>query len=178
MDHRDGVSVTSLAMVRPPVRVLRLGEVLAQQAVKIGMADRVATLDSTISRLLGRVGERSGTKAEGKVNVAAMMPARISAGRNLGRVLNELIDGKVTEERSRQDIIKDMADEADVSPSTVEQILMGKINCPPLDRLEGFARVLDVPVKRLVDAAEEDGCDYSENEDSQARLLRRRVDWL
>ena len=38
--------------------------VLAQEAVKIGMADRVGTLDSAISRLLGRVGERAGAKAE------------------------------------------------------------------------------------------------------------------
>ena len=38
--------------------------VLAQEAVKIGMADRVGTLDSAISRLLGRVGERTGSKAE------------------------------------------------------------------------------------------------------------------
>ena len=63
-----------------------------------------------------------------------------------------------------------------ISASTVGQILAGEINCPPLSRLEGFARVLKVSVGSLVSAAEKDGCSYDRSsrrltiEEERARL--------
>lgn len=56
----------------------------------------------------------------------------------------------------------DLADAAGISESTVGQIVGGSISCPPRGRLEAFARLLDVPVSRLISAAESDGCDYGD----------------
>jgi len=83
-------------------------------------------------------------------------------GRNLSRVLTDLVNGKTTEERPRESIISDMASNAGIEPGTVNQILDGDIDCPPLDRLRGFAESLGVPLSRLQNAAEEDGCSYDE----------------
>lgn len=81
-------------------------------------------------------------------------------GENLGAFLNAEIDKKVTDDKSRADIIDDMAEEAGISTSTVSQILSGKIICPPVDRLEGFARALDISASSIISSAESDGCDY------------------
>ncbi len=94
-------------------------------------------------------------------------------GERLAALLNRLIDDMATDERTRSDIIDDMADAAGISASTVNQILNGSINCPPLDRLEGFAEVLDTSLARLRRAAEEDGCEYSDNDDE--RSLRTAI---
>lgn len=89
----------------------------------------------------------------------------IKAGEKLASLLNRLIDGLVTEDRSRADIIEDMGRAAGISSGTVNQILNNEINCPPLSRLEGFAEALDVSVSRLRTTAETDGCDYGEEDD-------------
>ena len=83
---------------------------------------------------------------------------RFRAGVRLGSLLVELRDdqGLTT---------ADLAEAAGVDEDTMEQILDGEINCPPRERLEGLAGLLDVPVSRLTDAAEEDGCDYSEDDE-------------
>ncbi len=89
-------------------------------------------------------------------------PGGVRAGERLAAELNRLIDNQVTEERSREDIIADMAEAAGIDVSTVNQILRGEINCPPVERLQGFADVLDVDVTELISAAEEDGCLYDQ----------------
>lgn len=81
-------------------------------------------------------------------------------GENLGAFLNAEIDKLVTDDRSRTDIIEEMASEAGISASTVGQILRGEIVCPPVDRLEGFARALDISASSIISSAETDGCDY------------------
>jgi len=86
-------------------------------------------------------------------------------GDQLAALLNTLIEALVTDDRSKTDIVEDMASAAGISSSTVNQILSGSINCPPIDRLEGFASVLSSSVSRLVTAAERDGCEY-DNENS------------
>ena len=50
----------------------------------------------------------------------------------------------------------------EVSPSTVMQILRREIDAPPRERLDGFARVLNIDVDRLLQAATADGGNYGE----------------
>lgn len=83
-------------------------------------------------------------------------------GQNLASRLNGIIEDKVTDDTSRADIISSIADAADISSGTVNQILNNEIDCPPLDRLSGFASALNVSQSSLVSAAESDGCEYSE----------------
>lgn len=58
-----------------------------------------------------------------------------------------------------------------IDESTFGGILQGDsgINCPPLNRLRGFASALGIPSQRLIDAAEADGCEYA-SESERARL--------
>jgi len=60
------------------------------------------------------------------------------------------------------DVIGELAQEAGIDESTVRQIMEGDIECPPIGRLEAFARVLDASVEDMIAAAEEGGCDYEE----------------
>ena len=83
-------------------------------------------------------------------------------GTRLASLLNEQIDSMVDDDTNRSDVIAQMARAASISSSTVNQILGGDINCPPISRLEGFARVLDVSMTRVRGAAESDGCEYDE----------------
>jgi signal peptide peptidase SppA len=93
---------------------------------------------------------------------------QIMAG-NLSDLLNRLIDERAgDDEDARQRLIGRMASEAGISESTVGQILRGEIACPPLRRLAGFARALNVPVSRLRRAAESDGCEYNGGDDATA----------
>lgn len=92
----------------------------------------------------------------------------IRAGERLGNVLDGLIDDKAeADDMTRTEVMEEMAEEADISVSTVQQIVSGDITCPPLERLEAFAEVLQVPTSDLTDAAEQDGCEY---DDTEARL--------
>lgn len=152
----------------------------AEAAVEAGMADRVGTLKETLESLGANTDSTRVLLAEAdesigespRKNSTGLRRRRFSllakscgvinpsAGQNLGRVLNQIIDEQATEDRPRSQIVEEMADAAGISESTVNQILRGEINCPPINVLEGFARVLKVSVKRLTDAAERDGCEY------------------
>lgn len=83
-------------------------------------------------------------------------------GERLAAVLNRRIDDIADDDEERSEIIDAMAEAAGIARSTVNQILRGSINCPPLDRLAGFARVLRISQESLVSAAEQDGCEYDE----------------
>ena len=78
-------------------------------------------------------------------------------GDALAARLNSIING-MSEQRGT--VIGRMAAAAGISVSTVNQILNGSINCPPIRRLNGFARVLKVSSKSLQTSAERDGCNY------------------
>lgn len=71
----------------------------------------------------------------------------------------------------------DLAEAAEVSVSAVRQVLQrdGGITCPPLSRLEGFARALDVPTQRLVDAAKADGCEYETETRSTDPVVSKQI---
>ena len=80
---------------------------------------------------------------------------------SLASLLKKLIDESENEDRSRPDIVSSMARESGIDESTVGQIVRGEISCPPLLRLRGFAKALDVPAKDLIEQAESDGCTYN-----------------
>lgn len=84
---------------------------------------------------------------------------REKRGEVLGSMLSDAVDGMVTDDLPRADIIQQLADAAGISSSTVNQIINGSIQCPPVDRIEAFAGVLDVSIASLTDAALQDGCD-------------------
>jgi hypothetical protein len=86
-------------------------------------------------------------------------------GQKLASTLNHAIEARENDENSSADIIESMATVSGIDVDTVRQILRGDIVCPPLERLQGFAKVLDTPVEALRNAAESDGCDYTERED-------------
>ena len=67
----------------------------------------------------------------------------------LAEMLNSMTDKLVTDERSRSDIISEMADAAGIEVGTVNQILRGDITEPPDERLEGFAKVLGGSADKL-----------------------------
>lgn len=90
------------------------------------------------------------------------MSNEIVKGRSLGSFLDKRIESMTTESRSRADIVESIGSAAGISSSTVNQILNGSINCPPLSRLRGFARALNVSMNSLTSAAEGDGCNYDE----------------
>lgn len=90
----------------------------------------------------------------------ADMEEAMRFGQRLADMLNMRIDSMATDDRPRARIIEEMGMAADITAGTVNQILNGSVNCPPMERLEGFARVLNVSVERLRQAAESDGCSY------------------
>ena len=96
-------------------------------------------------------------------------------GQKLASTLNQLIDAQASESTSRADIIRDMASAAGIDASTVNEILQGTIDCPPLDRLQGFAKVLSgASASSLRSAAESDGCNYVDR-DSSAIPIREVI---
>lgn len=80
-------------------------------------------------------------------------------GAGLSSLIEGLIEDMITEDLARDDIIERLGRAAGIAPDTVNQIVLGTIDCPPARRLTGFARVLDVSARRLADAAIADGCD-------------------
>ena len=78
-------------------------------------------------------------------------------GQALGDLLRDLRD-------ERELSNDDLADAAGISVSTIGQILGGTSGCPPVSRLQGLARRLNVNLSRLITAAEADGCDRYEEE--------------
>lgn len=102
---------------------------------------------------------------------------RFHAGESLANRLNNAIDGMVSEQATRADIVEEMASAAGIDTSAVNKILNAEIDCPPLDRLEGFASVLQgVSTASLRSAAESDGCNYDpENRAPYARLRARVI---
>ncbi len=91
-------------------------------------------------------------------------------GEALGSFLNGIIDGMSAD---RADIVDDIASAAGITVSTVNQILNGSIECPPIGRLEDFAGVLSTSLGRIQSAAEEDGCEYDEGASAGGRRPSR-----
>ncbi len=84
-------------------------------------------------------------------------------GASLGALINDLLDAKVTDTKTKEEVQEDAGTAAGISASTVGQIASGSIECPPLNRLQGLARFFGVSVGSLISAAENDGCDYDDD---------------
>ena len=97
-------------------------------------------------------------------------------GAELAALLNRLIDGKVSDDQSRSDIISSMAEAAGIAPGTVNQILDASIDAPPAQRLAGFARVLGVPVSRLENALPADSNNSIEEDDMPDEILKAQLE--
>lgn len=98
------------------------------------------------------------------------MPKRNRSARNgeqLAATVEERISELVTDERTRDDIIAEMAEAAGIEVADVEMILTGETACPTMEVLEAVAPVLDMDSGDLVTAAEADGCDYSGGEEEE-----------
>ena len=84
----------------------------------------------------------------------------IKNGTSLGSFLNAAIEEMISEEMQRSEIIENIASAAGVSTGTINQILNGSINCPPIERLEGFASVLNLSIELIIESAAADSCEY------------------
>ena len=93
-------------------------------------------------------------------------PSQGQRGDALASYLNEQIG-----DENREETIGRMASEAGIETNTVNQILNGSINCPPMERLEGFARALDVSVDMLIERAGQDGCNYEAEAEEDRNVL-------
>lgn len=104
-----------------------------------------------------------------------LVEKRLEKRGSMTDTMNGLIDDAVeASEDSRADIIEDIASEANRAKSTIHNILNGQINCPPKDPvLDGFGTALAKRLSgsassitdKIINAAERDGCDYSEDGD-------------
>ncbi len=79
----------------------------------------------------------------------------------MGRRLAALLNGEVDKrDDDRADVVSRLASAAGIEENTVNQILNGSIDCPPLARLRAFASSLSVSLDSLISAGEADGCTY------------------
>lgn len=85
-------------------------------------------------------------------------------GSSLGAVIDSAVEDMVTDTTTKGDILEQVGSAAGISGNTVGKIIAGDINCPPIERLEGFASVLGVTLQSLLTAAGSDGCEYNPEE--------------
>lgn len=111
--------------------------------------------------------------SEDGCNTEREQVAKQKRGTNLSTRLNNLLDDLINDERTRSDIVDEMADAAGIESGTVNQILNESIDCPPLDRLEGLADFFNVSMDSVISAAEEDGCTYER--ERKIGLLKRMM---
>lgn len=81
-------------------------------------------------------------------------------GTKLAAALKRAISEMESEDKPRAQIVAGMGRSAGIDAGTVNQILEGSIDCPPVGRLRGMARALDISVEALTRAASQDGCEY------------------
>lgn len=170
LDKLDGEYTRLVAQVtgHPEARVRAWLEaetwMTAEEAVELNFADEII---ETGEADLVPVATSQRALLQQFRHVPGDLAALVRAGRSgprqgaeLASVLTSAINGLASEDQPEGQIIDEMADAAGIEPGTVRQILDGSINCPPIERLEAFASVLDVPVETLVEAGNRDGCDY------------------
>ncbi|MFQ5775853.1 MAG: helix-turn-helix domain-containing protein [Kiloniellaceae bacterium] len=179
-----GVATTTLALKGRPFRdqlevILAAAEDLAGRAGDIAAlraaegrglpAGRIAKLRDLKSAIEAILAAEEAPRIEARRLVARNMAIRAGIDTALGgccKVDRTLVKGRrlgalLRRLRDEQELSnEDLARAAGIDVSTMGAILGGDINCPPLRRLRGLARRLDVPVSRLRAAAEADGCDY------------------
>lgn len=65
-------------------------------------------------------------------------------GNKVVRALNEAITSRVTQDKKRSDVIKEVAEASGVAPKTIYNTLCGSIKTPPKDRLKKYADALGI----------------------------------
>lgn len=96
-------------------------------------------------------------------------------GTQLASTMNTDIDSMVTESTGRGEILSRVASAGGISVSTLNQILNATIECPPIERLQGFAEVLPGSTSKYQSAAERDGCEYGEDRNGKIYVSRCRI---
>ncbi len=99
-------------------------------------------------------------------------------GESLAGFMNRRIEKLATGSKTRQDVIGAMGSAAGIDPGTVNQILNGSIDCPPIERLAGFAKALGVSEDQIRSLAEKDGCKYPKqtSEQDQGEITMNKDD--
>lgn len=164
-DKRDAVQriisksiLLENSIVSVPANPNAIQDVLAKAQEAHSAGEITTECLELVTKSFGDSSHNGGEKKE--LNEAEWImngPETIIKGTSLASLLNELIGD---EDRGAE--VERVASAGGISASTMNGILAGTINCPPLQRLRGFARALSVPVSRLVNAAEKDGCEYSD----------------
>jgi len=114
---------------------------------------------------LRRAAERDGCqyRTERAARAADQGGRMYRKGQTLASTLEDAIsaiDQSGDDDRSRADVVDQMASAANIDRSTVNDILSAEIVCPPRERLNGFASVDGLPsFSDLTEAAAADGCD-------------------
>jgi hypothetical protein len=92
-------------------------------------------------------------------------------GSNISRVFEAAIDELVNREENpipRADIISRVAAEAGIEETTVNQIVSGSIDCPPMERIMGIARGMpNINTEEIEQAWGADGCAMPEEEEQK-----------
>lgn len=97
----------------------------------------------------------------------------------MGKKLATLLEQKIESmDMTNQEIYEQMGSSAGISPATVQEIVSGEINCPPRRRLLGFSKTLNIPISKLVSAAESDGCNYDSSTKSLSEMVKKELDLL
>ena len=174
--------------VKKEVEALMMAEswLSAEAAKEAGLIDKVsnfkksATANKVQARLYNQLKKNfkklplNMEKEEIKNEEETTDETAVQNGSSLASALQSKIDMILAEdeEMSQADVVEMMAEAAGIDAETVNQILRGEINCPPLERLEGFASALSMSMDEIMTAAEADGCAYGadDEEDPEASL--------
>lgn len=112
----------------------------------------------------------SGDEEEERVTKAKRVTMR---GPGLAAYLTDQIDQLIDEGTTQADIVADLANAAEITTNTVNQILNGSLIRPPDERLEAFAGVLNVSADRLKELADEDAGGDERTVDLETNIVKR-----
>ncbi len=109
---------------------------------------------------------------KGAAEYEAALAARYgTAGEALPALLDERLAELSGPRRSRESIQVEMAEAAGIEMAQVRRVLDGRINCLPRAEIKAFARVLEIEAEAILNAAIQDGADYSEDRDYPSNYL-------
>ncbi len=155
VDDLFGLFVAKVAKYRgiseESIRATEADVFIGQNAVQLGLVDGIQSFEQILAADSSTVVTRITARGPGM---------KLKAGENLGSLLEDSITNQVTEERSRDDVIADLATAAEISTEEVEAAVSGEDQCPVIETLERFATVLELTVDQMIDAGEQDGCEY------------------
>lgn len=86
-------------------------------------------------------------------------------GDTLGGAMAAAIEAMITDDKSRADIVREVADALGLSPSAINQMIAGNINCGTEEQIATIASALGVSKSSLIAAAEADGCSFGDDDD-------------